>query len=454
MMNKKVTGALRALTALLLCAVLVLSLPGAAHAAEPTPYYLKIAVDGVGERRVRAYDESYSGNLYLSLSDLSAALDGTAKQFRIEYNGTENAFFITTGSHASARTESTATESRTGVAYLDISRNRLFVDGGERRYYTYRGEKNELYMSITDVQLVLDIEFRSEDGLLAVDPNSRFAPDPGALRASGYFDAINAAIIGDAETGELLFYHSGSVSYPIASLSKLMSYLILCEAADRGEISFDDTVTIPQAAAELSHSADGMISMSTGETVPFRELVSAMLLASSNEAAEALAIYAAGSEEEFVARMNVRARELGMLSARFYSPHGLPVYSSFTVPSKRQNMMSARDMFLLCSYLLEHYPEITEITSRQYARMDKLNYSTANTNTLVFNISGVTGLKTGSTNRAGYCVAASMPVERNGESHDIVLIILGAETPDLRGQAGEILLRYARDYYSEHDFRK
>lgn len=444
--------ALRALVALLLCAVMLSAPLSAVYAAEPTPYYLDLEVEGRGVRRIRAYEESYRGNLYLSLADLSAAFDGSAKQFRFEYNSGEEAFFITTGRPAAAAVKGTAVE-KSSVAYLDISRNRLFVDGGERRYYTYRSGSSDLYMSLTDVQLVLDVEILFADGALYSDPDSRFAPDIKELRRGGYFDAINAAIVGDAQTGELIFYHSGAFSYPIASLSKLMSYLLLCEAADRGEISFDDVVTIPVEAAELSHSADGMISMSTGEAVPFRELVSAMLLASSNEAAEALAIHAAGSEEAFVERMNSRARELGMLSARFYSPHGLPVYSASPVPAKRQNMMSANDMFLLCAYILENYPQITEITSLQYARLSRLNYSTANTNTLVFNVSGVTGLKTGSTNRAGYCVTASMPIERDGETHDIILVILGAETPDLRGQAGEILLRYAKDYYSEHDFR-
>ncbi len=115
--------------------------------------------------------------------------------------------------------------------------------------------------------------------------------------------------------------------------------------------------------------------------------------------------------------------------------------------------MCALDMFRLCAYLLKNQGQITAITARQYASMKTLKYSTSNTNTLVYNLSGVNGLKTGSTNRAGYCIAVSLPVTRGGETHNIVLVLLGAETPELRGQAAEILLRWAQDYYAGHDFR-
>ena len=115
-------------------------------------------------------------------------------------------------------------------------------------------------------------------------------------------------------------------------------------------------------------------------------------------------------------------------------------------------MMSAYDMYRLCAYLLENCPELTGITSRQYSTMKTLKYSTSNTNTLVFNLSGVTGLKTGSTNRAGNCIAVSMSVTQGSETHNIVLVVLGAETAALRGQVAEILLRWTKDYYAEHAF--
>ena len=445
---------IRRLLALLLCLCALLALSGPALAAEPSPFYLRVHVEGGRDGRVRAYEESYPGNLYLSLADISQLLSGSTKQFLFSYNGASDFFSVTTGRPAGAAEASPSVRERGAVVYLDFTRSRLYIDGAERRYYSYRSGNKDLYMSLTDIQLLLDITAMRPDGeSLVLDPERPFEPDPKALEKAGFFDAIDAIVLGDADTGEILFTRNGYRALPVASLSKLMSYLLLCEAADRGELSFSDEVTITVESDYIARSADGMVAMDAGSRIPMQELIDAMLLASSNESAASLAAHAAGSTEAFVERMNTRAGELGLRSARFYSPHGLPVYTANAVTAKLQNTMSARDMFKLCAYLLEHYPQITEITSRQYSTMKTLKYSTSNTNTLVYNLPGVTGLKTGSTNRAGYCVTVSLPVTRGAETHDLVLVLLGAETPELRGQAAEILLRWAQDYYAEHEFR-
>ena len=446
---------MRRLLALLLCLCALLALTGVSSAAGPDPFYLSVRVEGGKSTQVRAYEQYYAGNLYLSLSDLSQALDGSSKQFLFSYKSSDKSFSVTTRHAAGAPEASPISRARGAAVDLDLTRSLLYVDGGERRYYTYyRDSSKDLYMSLTDVQLMLDLTAeRPSDDELVIFPNRPFKPDLRELEREGYFDAVSAVILGDADTGDVIFGRDSRRALPIASLSKLMTYLLLCEAADRGELSFSDTVTITQESERISRSSDGMIAMSAGAQIPMQELIDGMLLASSNEAAASLAAYAAGSTEAFVERMNARAKELGLRTARFYTPHGLPVYTSGAVTAKRQNTMSAYDMFKLCSYLLENYPNLTGITSRQYSSMKTLKYSTSNTNTLVFNLSGVTGLKTGSTNRAGYCVAVSMNVRQGDETHDIVLVILGAETPELRGQAAEILLRWAKDYYSEHPFR-
>ena len=177
-----------------------------------------------------------------------------------------------------------------------------------------------------------------------------------------------------------------------------------------------------------------------------------MLLASSNECALAIAEHVAGSESEFVKNMNSRAKELELKTAKFYNPHGLPRFGESAVPSKLQNRMSAEDMFRLSAYILKNFPEITSITSLQYSNMPSLRYTTANSNPLVFNLPGTTGLKTGSTNRAGYCLVASWPVTVGKETHTMIAIIYGAENPEERGQAAEILLRYAQDWCLENGF--
>ena len=447
---------LRRLLPLLLCAALLLSLGGVAHAEGTGAFALDLTVEGKGAARVRSFYADYEGNLYLSLRDFSAALSGTAAQFSLEYSYTAadgERFLLTTGQAAKAVAGTEYSSSRAPIGLL-LQRNRLYVDGRETRYYTYRPNEQDLYVSLTDLQLILDLTVTQEEDGLHVWPEQPFAPDPAVLEQEGFFDSVNAVLLGDADTGAILFSHAAGRTFPIASLSKLMSYLLIAESLAAGEIHADAAVPISEEAAALSRSADGAVKLTAGKAVPLQELLQAMLLASSNESALALAEYCAGSEEAFVARMNERAGELGLRSARFYSPHGLPVYSGGATPAKRQNCMSAAHMFDLSRYLLAEHPEITEISSQQYGSMPSLSFTTANSNPLVFNLPGVTGLKTGSTNRAGYCVVVSLPVSYEGDTHTLVLVLLGAETPTVRGQAAEILLRWGRELVEAQGFPK
>jgi len=445
---------LRKILPLLLCAALLLGLCPASFAEGTGAFALELAVEGGDTAQVRAFHVEYGGNLYLSLADLSAALSGTPAQFRLDYSavaGEGERFLITTGQAAAAapRAEYAASHAPVG---LSLQRNRLFVNGAERRYYSYRPREQDLYLSLIDIQLILDVTITRDGEALHLWPERPFEPDPAELEAEGFFDSCNAVMLADAETGTVLFSRENRRPFPIASLSKLMTYLLIAEALEAGTIGRDDAVPVSAAAEALSRSADGVVRLTAGRSVPLPELLQAMLLASSNECALALAEYVAGSEEAFVARMNERAAELGLSSARFYSPHGLPIYGESAVPGKLQNQMSASDMFRLSRYLLAHYPGVTDITSQRFGTMPTLSFTTANSNPLVFNMDGITGLKTGSTNRAGYCVVVSMPVSSGGETHDLVLVLLGAETPTLRGQAAEILLRWARRQIEREGF--
>ena len=150
--------------------------------------------------------------------------------------------------------------------------------------------------------------------------------------------------------------------------------------------------------------------------------------------------------------MNARALSLGLRSTVFRSPHGLPVYTADSVPAKRQNTMSALEYFRLCAYLLKTYPALTVRTAQQFVKLPSLEYTAANSNPMVFNMPGVNGLKTGNTTRAGFCLAASLPLSARGETHTVLLVVLGAETAAMRNQASHILLRYAQRFYTEHGF--
>ena len=114
--------------------------------------------------------------------------------------------------------------------------------------------------------------------------------------------------------------------------------------------------------------------------------------------------------------------------------------------------MTADDLFRLLSYLLNSYPALTERTSRQFQTLPTLEFTTANSNPMVFNMPGVNGLKTGNTNRAGYCLASSLPVMLGSEMHTVLLIVLGAESAALRNQVSHILLRHALQHYLARGF--
>ena len=436
--------------ALLLVIVFCSTLIPMQAGADGEAFAMQITVNGE-QKAVRAYNDSYEGNLYLSLTDLAAALGATEKRFRFErvVSSTDGEYFsITTGQAPVLGSGAGGATGSAAPVMLNLARNRLLVDGGDRKYYTCNPQNGDLYMSITDVQLMLDMTFEKSGNTWTAKPNQHFIPDIKTLRDAGYFDNISSVYLADANSGEALFLWNGYSELPVASLTKLLSYYILKEGIAAGEIKASDSVRISDHAYAVSRTQDGIVPMEAGAYVPFSELMDAMLVASSNEAAIALAEHLCGSEAAFVERMNARARELGLYSALMYNCNGLPSYDGGNTPFKRQNRMSAADLFLLTQLILQQYPEITEITSTTLAHMPSLNdYWTANSNPLVYNMTGITGLKTGSTDRAGYCLVATMPVQKDGQTHNVVLVLLGAETAAVRGQAAEILLRYARAQY-------
>ena len=433
------------LLALILCPLILLSLPIQAKADGPRPYLLTAELPSGSTASIRGYQESYASNLYLSLADLSRVLSGTAKQFSIRREN--DTYYIENGENPRLTTDA-ATNNGPFIAYLNTYRNKLVVDDREKRIYTY-DTGSDLYMSLTDIMLLFDFTVEQQNSeRIRLLPDTPFAPSPEALDAAGYFDTFSAVLLGDTYNGKLIYASNADSPVAIASISKLMTYVLIREAMDAGTLHADDAIVISSDASALSYSADGTIGMVTGYVVPLQELIDAMLVASSNESCLAIAEHIAGSEQAFVNRMNARAAEMGLYTAKFYTPHGLPKYSREPFPIKNQNTMSAKDLFDLSAYILQTYPDITDVTSQQYEHLSTMSFTTANSNPLLFNMEGITGLKTGSTNKAGSCVAVSMPMDCGGITHNIVAIVLGAETADVRGQCAQLLLEYARAHYT------
>lgn len=440
----------------ILCTACLLSTAPVASAAGYGTYSVKLAVDGKEVGTVKAIEAEEAGNTYISMRSMSAVLNGTDARFSMDCmeklddeGNTYKEFYIESGKNFKP---DPLAEDVTSVT-LGESLNKLFFNGEERKYYTFRAGR-DIFMNITDIQLMFNFTAEyTESGVLNICPGTGFAPDIDDLRAADYFSFCNGIVVGDADTGKILFSNNRLRQAPVASLTKLMTYLLVMEAADSGRISLEDKAVVSGRAAAISHNAATMtIWLTEGIEIPVTELLQAMLIASSNESAVVLAEHVSGSVETFVERMNSRAEELGLRYARFYNPNGLPMYSPGTVNTKIQNMMSAMDMFTLSAYILNKYPGITEITSLEKCEFPTMDSSWDNTNAVLYNMDGVTGLKTGYTNKSGYCMVVSLPVTCKGETHNILAVVLGTETSPQRNRMTEILLRYAEGFYEANGF--
>ena len=252
---------------------------------------------------------------------------------------------------------------------------------------------------------------------------------------------INGALLGDLETGEVLYEYNINEQLAIASITKLMTYLLMKESIDSGEISLDDDVVISGHAASTEGSRFGLKS---GETVKLSLLIKGMLIVSGNDCAAAIADHVGKTQQDFVRMMNEKASELGLMSASFINSHGLPINDEET----GQNYMSISDIYKLVRYILSKYPETLEITSQKELVVTERNFSKAATNPVLDLVEGVDGLKTGYTDKSGLCLVSTMPVTGNGQEFRLIAIIMGAQSHDGRIIKTKELLEYGRDNYS------
>ena len=235
-----------------------------------------------------------------------------------------------------------------------------------------------------------------------------------------------------------------------------MTYLLVQEAIESGKLSLDSKVKLSEAVIEEANSEDSTSvfrnNFKLGQEVSVHDLLAGMLLPSANECATALAEAVSGSEEKFVVKMNNRAKKLGLTTAVFYNPHGLPDYDKHAVTAKRQNSMSAEDMFKLVTYLLENYEdELTYFTSKTSIDIPTVGEgakANCTYSTLIYNL-GVTGLKTGTTNRSGACIVTVIPVKNGGKTQNLVSVLFGAENNMERYEKSTMMLKYGQQFYAE-----
>ena len=245
-----------------------------------------------------------------------------------------------------------------------------------------------------------------------------------------------SSILMDANSGTILYKKNEHEKLAPASMTKVMSMLLIMEAIDNGSLSLEDEVLISENASSMGGS---QVYLQAGETYQVKELLKGIAVASGNDAVVAMAEKISGTVEEFVNLMNKRASELGAGNTHFVNPHGLDAEDHYT---------TAYDMALMAKELLKH-PTILEYTSIYEDYLQKKDGSSiwlVNTNKLVRFYDGVDGLKTGFTATAGYCLTATA----KKDNLRVISVVMGAETSDQRTSDTTSLLNYSFNTYKNH----
>ena len=258
------------------------------------------------------------------------------------------------------------------------------------------------------------------------------------MRAAGTQLEIPAksALLMDMATGTVLYEQNAHEKLAPASVTKVMTMLLIMEAIDSGKIGWEDTVTTSEAAASKGGS---QIYLKVGEMMSVSDMVKSIAVSSANDCACAMAEHLAGSEMAFVEQMNSRAGELGMKDTHFVNCTGLD-----DDENAKQHLTSAYDIALMSRELMMKHPDIQKFTTIWMDTVRNGVFGLANTNKLVRFYPGATGLKTGFTSGAGYCLSAT--AQRDGMG--LIAVVMGAESSKDRFAACKSLLDYGFANYA------
>ena len=260
---------------------------------------------------------------------------------------------------------------------------------------------------------------------------SAFAAETDALQLKS-----KSAVLMDAGTGTILYEKNSHEAMPPASVTKVMTLLLIYEAEAAGQFEWEEAVQVSEHAASMGGS---QVFLESGETQTAAELTKCIAIASANDAAVAMAEFVAGSEEAFVERMNQRAAELGMANTHFENVTGL---DDDTVAHKT----SAMDIAIMSRELLQH-PKILEYSGIWMDTIRNGAFGLTNTNRLIRFYDGATGLKTGSTSKAKFCISATA----KRDNLHLIAVIMGAPTRDIRNETAKTLLDWGFANYSLYE---
>lgn len=268
---------------------------------------------------------------------------------------------------------------------------------------------------------LFSIQVMAEEGSATQNKSLDLAPE------------AKSGILIERDTGNVMYEKEANKKLPPASMTKIMTLLLIMEELEKGSLKKDDVIRISENAASMGGS---QIFLEAGEEMKVNDLLKGIAIASANDASVALAERIAGSEEEFVSRMNEKVKELGLKDTQFQNTTGLPAENHYS---------TAHDMAMMAKELLSH-ESITEYTSiyEDYLRKGSEDeFWLVNTNKLVRFYPGVDGLKTGFTNEAKYCLTAT--AKKNDMR--VIAVVMGVDTPKERNAAVSNMLDYAFNTY-------
>ena len=249
-------------------------------------------------------------------------------------------------------------------------------------------------------------------------------------QAAELAEGAKSAVLMEASTGSVLYENNAHEPLPPASVTKVMTMLLIMEAIDSGIIGWNDTVTASETAAAKGGS---QVYLNAGETMTVTDMVKSIAVSSANDCACAMSEHIAGSEAAFVDRMNMRAKELGMENTHFVNCTGLDDGAD-----AKDHKTSAYDIALMSRELLTKHPDIKKYTTKWMDTIRDGTFGLSNTNKLIRFYSGATGLKTGFTVGAGYCLSAS--AQREGM--ELIAVTMGCSTSPIRNVACKGMLDY------------
>ncbi len=237
-------------------------------------------------------------------------------------------------------------------------------------------------------------------------------------------------VLMDGISGEILLEKNPNEKLPPASITKIMTMLLVLEEVEKGNISYDDVVTVSETAAKHEGSH---VFLAVGEKITVKDLLKAVAVASGNDAACALAEYVSGTQAAFVSKMNEKAKSLGMQDTLFENCNGL---------DSDNHLTTAKDIAIL-TYEISKHKDIFSYTGIWMDTLRDGTFDLANTNKLIRFYEGATGMKTGFTSKAGYCLSAT--AERNGIP--LIAVVMNASTSQNRFGDASTLLNYGFDNY-------